>query len=159
MAHKGKYWPVHFRRDMTLNCGTSWQRFAASYYLTPRGLLGSLGSALNGRRINCINQSQPTPDSLAWSSNNFLITGATVYARIVMEIQPYTPGNHQFNSMRYELLEASGVLLFARQYFSYPELPTYGLSMSEFANTTTSTPPLIFDTGASGGEAGPIPWN
>src|SRR5215831_6937317 len=145
MAHKGKNWPLHFRRDMLLNCDTSWQRFAASYYLTPRGLQGNLGVALNGRRISCVNQSQPNKDSLAWSSRDFLAAGVMVHARIVMEIQPPGILPHQINTMRYEISDNANVLLFARQYFSYPEFPSYGLEMEPFASTTTSTPPLIFD--------------
>ena len=154
MAHKGKAWPLMFRRDINLNVTTYKFGFAEQYDVTPLSLLGSLGTFLNSKPWRCSNPVVDSSGTTEWKSAPIILGAHTYTVVLIEEIRTVV---QQLNQCRYEVREGA-VIRFARQYFSAAHPIAQGGDISPFGSTTVSTPPIIYDTGASGCQMRPVQW-
>src|SRR5215831_13676665 len=142
MAHKGKRWPVMFRRGITLNVTTYKFAFAEQYDVTPDALLGSLGLLINGKSFRCSNPIVDSAGKTIWTSSVHTAGGQSFIVRLIEEIIGPNP---QLNFVRWELTDALGNLMYARQYFRSPNQISAGGTMGPFETTTKTTPGVIYD--------------
>lgn len=154
MAHRGKAWPLTFRRDVLLNARTYRFGFAEQYFFTPLGLQGTLGLLLNGHRFRCKDAVETFNAVLTWTSSPETIGGIQIVCKVIEEVLAVP----QDNFMRYEIWGTSLGLLYARQYFAAAHPISEGGFMPMFAHTTHSTPGVIFDTGVSTGTLAPVQY-
>ena len=68
MAHLGKVYPVHFRRDFNLNVQNNSVGFAKAYNHFFAGASGTIGVALQTKPLVCIAQDETTFAGMKWDS-------------------------------------------------------------------------------------------
>ena len=68
MAHKGRQWPVAFRRDFNLNVPTNNLGWARRYIGYITFMAQGLGGAVSGVEFDCGPDFQSQPNELDWSS-------------------------------------------------------------------------------------------
>lgn len=78
MAHAGKYYPVHFRRDLNLNQSTNNFGLARAYAVRSSLYTGTVGVPLNSKRIICHAVDEPTFQFAKWESEWFTCGTRTV---------------------------------------------------------------------------------
>jgi len=78
MAHVGKYYPVHFRRDLNLDLFSNTFGIARAYGCQSQHFTGSVGSALNSRRLIANAVDEPTFQLANWLSEYELVAGRQV---------------------------------------------------------------------------------
>jgi len=75
VAHVGKIYRLHFRRDLSLQVSNNRNGLSFEYDVELIGVTGSIGSTLNTRTIR-LHQTGPLDGSVAfWTSGDFVNTG------------------------------------------------------------------------------------
>ena len=69
MAHKGKQYPVHFRRDFNLDVSTNNIGIAKGYSLACHDCSGSVGVVLSTRLVHCKAVDETTFQGLKYESS------------------------------------------------------------------------------------------
>lgn len=69
MAHLGKVYPVHFRRDFNLNVTNNGAGFAKAYNCFFAGASGTIGAELRVKPLVCIAKDETTFAGMKWESN------------------------------------------------------------------------------------------
>lgn len=85
MAHAGKRYPVHFRRDFNLNVTTNSVGIAKAYALTSQSGFGVVGQALPGKRFVCITRDETTFPGAIWESESQSVGGRDISILIVCD--------------------------------------------------------------------------
>lgn len=83
MAHSGKTYPVHFRRDLNINSTTNNTGWPRAFGLTSDNAFGTVGSNLLGHRWVCIARDEPTYPGLLYESEYITISGRDIMFRLV----------------------------------------------------------------------------
>jgi len=84
VAHSGKRYPVHFRRDFNLNSRTNNVGFGRGYRFSTQGCLGDVGLVLSHTALNCTDVDAKTFDGLKWESTPRTLGGRLVHVQIVI---------------------------------------------------------------------------
>jgi len=107
MAHKGKIWPVLFRRDMNLNennYALGWARYYRTFFSF--NALG-LGMFISGVDFDCGPDTYPAIDTIVWQSK-FKRVGAEFY-QLTLTVQ-IVGGKRFKRTARYDEVIAGKVL-------------------------------------------------
>ncbi len=86
MAHRGKTYPVHFRRDWNLGVTNNSKGFAKGYYVFTPGGFGSLGAALKGKKFTCVTFDELTFSGLKWKSAKQSVGGVQMRCEMTTSI-------------------------------------------------------------------------
>lgn len=78
MAHIGKNYPVHFRRDCNLGCKSNRVGYPKGFVIRTTPQPGLIGSNWNGRRFLCIAVNEDSLTELRWESEELNIVGRWV---------------------------------------------------------------------------------
>ena len=78
MAHVGKFYPVHFRRDLSLNLRQFDAKYARAYNTIVLQAEGTLGIKLNGKSLYVHEKDGPTFEMAKWESEFTTVAGRSV---------------------------------------------------------------------------------
>lgn len=82
MAHAGKAYPVHFRRDLNVNSVTNNEGWPRAFGLISSNGQGEVGLHLAGNRWVCIAQQEKTFHGLLYESQYITVNGHDVMFRL-----------------------------------------------------------------------------
>jgi len=156
MAHKGRVWPLGFRRDLNLNLLNNNPGWANRYYVDLLRLPPGIGHALQGSRWDC-GPEQVTPgETIFWASDPDIF-GPFAYDVI---LSAPIDGGVSFRK-RIEIREAIGgtILRMEMADDTHPKFPGFDFfatwnvifrdpfffTSSGFANSINATPKLWTD--------------
>lgn len=108
MAHKGKQWPLHFRRDLSLQVLNYNQGLARTYRVTFFGQTGTVGTAANNHPVDIVQVGPPFGPPARWASLPHVFGGAIVVytAETVVGAVPQNTG------IRLKVTKDDGTLLY-----------------------------------------------
>lgn len=86
MAHRGKFFPVNFRRDFNANCDIRSTTALAQAYTIELHSGTSPGYAVDGSVFVLNPTDQPSPDALEWLSGVSVIAGHEYQLRLFVQI-------------------------------------------------------------------------
>jgi hypothetical protein len=112
MAHIGKYYRVHFRRDTCCNLSNSSFGWGCRYTWQTSGIGGTIGLALNNHIWVCTSTHGPTNDMPKWTSAP-LVSG--IYT-LVAECTVVVSGTPQISKSFGTITEATLGLLYKVQF-------------------------------------------
>lgn len=104
MAHSGKIYPVHFRRDLNTNSRNNSTGFAKAYGLTSENAQGDVGSRLAGRRWLCIAVDERTYPGLHYVSDYQTIAGRDIRFELVGDQNTWNANPAMLGEIRDRLL-------------------------------------------------------
>lgn len=87
MAHIGKQYPVHFRRDTFLNLTNFSLGFGKRYTIVLGGCTGSLGDSLSGQMFDARTAAGRERELPEWSSGPIVVGLDTVVIRCYVQIE------------------------------------------------------------------------
>jgi len=150
MAHKGRLYPVGFRRDLNLNVQTNNSGWANRYLVKINILPAGIGHALVGSTWDC-GPEQVTPgDTIFWPSD------PDIFAPFVYDVILSAPidGGVSFRR-RFEIREAIGGTILRLEMINdpFPLLPGFGLFQSWKA---IFFDPFFFDEGGNFNQVNPF---
>ena len=95
MAHRGKVYPVAFRRDWNLNVHTNRIGFAKDYNFYYDSLTVGVWPGLVGAVFVCSEQPQSVPDLLEWASDYMPADGYLWRVRMQQRLTSHAPATEQ----------------------------------------------------------------
>ena len=95
MAHRGKFYPVAFRRDWNLNVHTNRIGFAKDYNFYYDSLTVGVWPGLVGAVFVCSEQPQSVPDLLEWASDYMPADGYLWRVRMQQRLTSHAPATEQ----------------------------------------------------------------
>lgn len=93
MAHSGKAWPLHLRRDFTLDRQTYNGGLAVAYHAKVLGLTGLIAQALLAETFDCVAVFEDTLSTPTWESVYRDVGGRDLRLRMSIDI---TPADHRW---------------------------------------------------------------
>lgn len=82
MAHSGKQYPVHFRRDFNINLTNFMFGYAKAYFFFWQAYAGDLGVAVGHQEFRCDAVDETSFNGLKWRSPVYVINGHQVYTEL-----------------------------------------------------------------------------
>lgn len=82
MAHTGKQYPVHFRRDFNINLQNYVLGYARAYFFFWQGYAGDLGVAVGHQEFRCDAVDETSFNGLKWRSPVYVLDGHQVYTEL-----------------------------------------------------------------------------
>jgi hypothetical protein len=157
MAHAGKDWPLHFRRDLSAQALNNRQGWAEQYVLTFARLAGSIGTFIRDESPKLFTTFLAGTTTMEADTAPFVTNGHTVFARLHFELagspQVYSGTMSIFDSVKGQVYRESWVTLipgdyqfFGRDHSGVTELETPMICVRDFSAD-------LFES-----EAEAVPW-
>lgn len=145
MAHSGKIFPLHFRRDFNLNVNTYQQGLPNVYILSfARNWGDPLPDPLAGTTFRCTPDQSPVPERLVWTSAAVHSAGHTFRARFELTLSGTKTVANRF------ILITDATLGLIWQLRSGPPDDTFSPFASFYLPTTYYWNPAYFHTAPAG---------
>lgn len=129
MAHIGRFYPVHFRRDLNLDLTNNNRGYAKYYVAGCNGLAGIIGAYLVNNLVRCLAVEELTFKLAKWKSANIVHGGRTFHYELTVTTAMGFPDN----AIRIEVIDhAFGMVLrkdvprFPRQQFTLIDASLFG---------------------------------
>lgn len=154
MAHRGKYYPVHFRRDFNLNLNSNASGFPMGFRFDGGSLAGAIGVWLNLNRVLVPARFEHTAPRPYWLSEKISGGGRNFY----VQIDPDLDGNSGITKLKGEVLDsvAGEVGRFSGVRSSNV---SYGVWQGTFDITFVPQPSIFQPVQASTWNTSPMPYS
>lgn len=143
MAHTGKFYRLHFRRDLGIDTRINAESYAKEYLVQLGDAKGTVGSNLAGRRIKCSAVDELTFIGAKWQSEWFVSNGHMV--RYVLETSEAT--GWPDITTRLSIFDQTVGLLVAINATRVPRLPLGRIDGADIFTPPTH-PPLLDKLGS-----------
>lgn len=132
MAHVGRYWPLAFRRDLSLNVRTNNEGWAKAYLARFQTLTGTVGENLFGKAFEIETIFEASTGTMKSRSADQVIGGIRVYVEVELKIV----GDPQRYEGTISIIRNNGTVLY-KQGITKPELAQF-VSFNAMLNTSIS---------------------
>lgn len=142
MAHIGRFYELHFRRDYSIDVGNNDRGYARRYDTGCAFLTGTIGGPLTSIRVRCNPVDEKSFQGLKWESGFFPAGGHLVKYKIETSQATDFPRN----SARITIIEITLGTLLAVNFVRIPRL-NLGLIEGKEIYTSATNPPLLDTVG------------
>lgn len=145
MAHTGKQYPVHFRRDFNYNLDNFVLGYARAYFVHWVQYFGSIADDVGRTEFRCDAIDETTFNGLMWKSGTYVVDGHQLYTVIRTTVSDGWPDNQ----CAFELWDLShGLLVTAKAPHSaeYTNQSMFGAVGTNTAPPNTYVSPLPFQS-------------
>lgn len=154
MAHSGRFYPVHFRRDFNLNLMSNNSGFPKGFIFDGTSLTGSIGHYLDLHSVLCPARDEVVLPTPFWQSDATPGGGRTFYIQVTSAIDGIsgitTLRGSVFDSVAGEIGRFSG---------PRKSQVSYGVWGGEWSRTFVPRPDLLAPVGGGTWNVGPMAYS